>query len=136
VFGWRRKPLALSECDAYVSAIPGRFIDVVRELDRVITTASPELEARVMRRMLAYLPAGDRRNWMCGISTSRKGVDLCFRYGRLLTDSQGVLEPGDDQQAMIAIAPSPTADERIIAMYVVEAVSRAGEFHRKTGGRS
>lgn len=117
-----------STLDGYVEGIDQGFAPLVRELDRIVTTTSPDLVAAVKYRILMYALKGDYRAWVCAIDVTTKAVCLRFLYGALMDDPRGVLRPGTSSLQTIDFASPEEIEPGLVALYVAEAVARHDEF--------
>lgn len=121
--------------ETYIDSIDRRFAPLVRELDRIVTTACPDLEPAIKYRILMYALAGDFRSWVCAIDARKNAVCLRFLFGALLDDPRGVLRPGTSSLKTIDYASLDQVDAGLVADYVAEAVARHDEFKAAWPGR-
>jgi hypothetical protein len=105
-----------------------RGVAVVRELDRIIRAAEPELEAAVKYKILMYGLEGDYRTWVCAINSGRKRVSLNFLYGVMLDDPRNVLRGGSSVLMSWDFEFDEEIDIAAVGAYVAEAARRKGEY--------
>jgi hypothetical protein len=105
-----------------------RGVRLVRELDRVIRAAEPELEAAVKYKILMYGLEGDYRTWVCAINSGRKRVSLNFLYGVMLDDPRNVLRGGSSVLMSWDFEFDEEIDIAAVGAYVAEAARRKGEY--------
>jgi hypothetical protein len=118
-----------SVLEEYVATlVDPRAERVVRELDRIIRAAGPDLEAAIKYKILMYGLDGDFRTWVCAINAGRKRVSLNFLYGVMLDDPRKVLRPGSS----VLMSWDFDFDEEIgaaaVGAYLAEAVRRKGDY--------
>jgi hypothetical protein len=101
---------------------------VVRELDRIIRAAEPNLGAAVKYKILMYGLDGDFRTWVCAINSGRRHVALNFLYGVLLDDPRKVLRGGTSVLMSWDFDFEGTIDAEALGAYVAEAVRLKDEY--------
>jgi hypothetical protein len=101
---------------------------VVRELDRIIRAAEPDLEAAIKYKILMYGLGGDFRTWVCAINSGRRHVALNFLYGVMLDDPRKVLRGGTSVLMSWDFDFGGTIDAEALGAYVTEAVRRKDEY--------
>jgi hypothetical protein len=101
---------------------------VVRELDRIIRAAEPDLQAAVKYKILMYGLNGDFRTWVCAINSGRRHVSVNFLYGVMLDDPRKVLRRGSSVLMSWDFGFDEEIDASAFGAYVAEAVRRKGEY--------
>jgi hypothetical protein len=100
----------------------------VRQLDRIIRAAEPELGMAIKYKILMYGLAGDFHTWVCAINSGRRHVSVNFLYGVMLDDPRKVLRAGSS----VLMSWDFDFDEEIkaaaVGPYVAEAVRRNPEY--------
>jgi hypothetical protein len=101
---------------------------VVRELDRIIRKARPELDLAIKYKILMYALNGDFRTWVCAINSGRRHVSVNFLYGVMLDDPKKVLRAGSSVLMSWDFAFDEEIDAAGLAAYVSEAVRRNPDY--------
>ena len=101
---------------------------VVRQLDRIIRAAEPDLKMAIKYKILMYGLHGDFRTWVCAINSGRKHVSVNFLYGVMLEDPRKVLRPGSSVLMSWDFAFDEEVDAAALGPYVAEAVRRNAEY--------
>ncbi len=118
--------------EEYLAGIDPSRAPLVRELDRLVLEAAPEVDAAVKYRMLTYAIGRDWWRWVVAIGVTKSAVHLRFLYGTRLEAGAGVLRPGSSHLATLDLAPerAPGAglDADLIIRLVGEAVARHAGF--------
>jgi hypothetical protein len=118
-----------SVLDEYVATLADpRGERVVRDLDRIIRSASPSLGAAVKYKILMYGLNGDFRTFVCAINSGRRHVALNFLYGVMLEDPRHVLRPGTSVLMSWDFAFDAEIPEAAVAAYVTEAVGKNADY--------
>lgn len=122
--------------DTYLEGVDRRRAPLVRELDRLVMGACPDLVAAVKYRILMYALKGDYRSWVCAIDAHpRKAVGLRFLYGALLDDKRGLLRPGTSSLSTLDVAVLEEIDDGLVTGFVREAVVRHEELKSRWAAR-
>ncbi len=111
----------LSAVDAYLDLAEGRHAPLVRELDRIIMAARPDLQGAVRYRILMYAFDGRYRDWVCAVDARAKVVSLRFLHGDRLQAPAGILRRGSTTMGTIDL----TSPEQIDADRVTDLVRQA-----------
>ncbi len=101
---------------------------VVRELDRIIRAAEPQLGMAIKYKILMYGLAGDFHTWVCAINSGRRHVSVNFLYGVMLDDPRKVLRAGSSVLMSWDFAFDEEIDPAAVGPYVAEAVRRNPEY--------
>lgn len=118
-----------SVLEEYLSTIPdSRGEPVVRELDRIIRAAEPDLQAAIKYRILMYGLNGDFRTWVCAINSGRRHVAVNFLYGVMLDDPRKVLRGGSSVLMSWDFGFDEEINPAAFGAYVAEAVRRKGAY--------
>lgn len=118
-----------SVLEEYVRTLADRRGEsVVRELDRIIRVAGPDLAAAIKYKILMYGLDGDFRTWVCAINSGRRHVAVSFLYGVMLDDPRKVLRPGSSVLMSWDFGFDAEIDAAAVGAYVAEAVRRKGEY--------
>ena len=108
--------------------VDARGEPVVRQLDRIIRAAEPDLDMAIKYKILMYGLQGDFRTWVCAINSGRRHVSLNFLYGVMLDDPRNVLRPGSSVLMSWDFAFDEEIDPAGVGPYVAEAVRRNPEY--------
>jgi len=120
------RPPALEE---YVAGLADpRVAETVRELDRLIMGAHPELQTAIKYKILMYALDGDFHTWVCALDLTKRGVALRFLYGVLLSDPLHVLRGGSSVLMTWDLPLDAEIDAAAVGAYVSEAVAKNGEY--------
>ena len=115
--------------DTYLDGLDSHPASIVRELDRLVMAAGPDLVPAVKYRILMYALKGDYRAWVCAIDAHpRKAVGLRFLYGALLDDPGGVLRPGTSSLSTLDVTALEAIDGGLVTGFVHAAVARHEEL--------
>ena len=115
--------------DTYLENVDPRRASIVRELDRLVRAAGPDLVPAVKYRLLMYALKGDYRAWVCAIDAHpRSAVGLRFLYGALLDDPRAILRPGSSSLSTLDIAALEDVDAGLVTGFVRDAVTRHEEL--------
>jgi hypothetical protein len=118
-----------SVLEEYLATIPdARGERPVRELDRAIRAASPDLRSAVKYKILMYGLNGDFRTWVCAINSGRRHVAVNFLYGVMLDDPRKVLRGGSSVLMSWDFDFDGTIDAEALGAYVAEAVRLKDEY--------
>jgi hypothetical protein len=79
-----------------------------------------------------YTLHGDWRTWVCAVDATKKVVCLRFLYGVLLDDPRRVLRAGSSVLMTWDFAFDEVVDPAAVGAYVLEAVTRHGEYKGRT----
>ncbi len=109
--------------EAYLELADGRQALLVRELDRLIVGASPDLQSAVRYRILMYGLDGRYRDWVCAIDARAKVVSLRFLHGDRLQAPEGVLRPGSTTMGTIDLTSSEQIDADLVTDLVRQAAA-------------
>lgn len=101
---------------------------VVRQLDRIIRAAEPNLEAAIKYKILMYGLGGDFRTWVCAINSGRRHVSVNFLYGVMLDDPRKVLRSGSSVLMSWDFPFDEEVEAAALGPYVAEAVRRNPEY--------
>lgn len=101
---------------------------VVRQLDRIVRAAEPNLEAAIKYKILMYGPHGDFRTWVCAINSGRRHVSVNFLYGVMLDDPRKVLRAGSSVLMSWDFGFDEEIDPADVGAYVAEAVRRKSDY--------
>jgi len=101
---------------------------VVRQLDRVIRAAEPELEMAIKYKILMYGLNGDFHTWVCAINSGRRHVSVNFLYGVMLDDPRKVLRAGSSVLMSWDFPFDEEIDAAAVGPYVAEAVRKNGDY--------
>jgi hypothetical protein len=101
---------------------------VVRELDRIIRAAEPELGMAIKYKILMYGLAGDFHTWVCAINSGRRHVSVNFLYGVMLDDPRKVLRAGSSVLMSWDFDFDEEVDAAAVGAYVAEAVRRKAKY--------
>jgi hypothetical protein len=122
--------------DTYLESVDARFAPLVRELDRAILAARPDLRVAVKYRILMYALEGDFRHWICAVDARPKTVCLRFLFGARLVAPRGTLRPGSTTMGTIDYTALEQVDAGLIADLVEQAVAHLRELRASgPGGR-
>ena len=108
--------------------VDARGEPVVRQLDRIIRAAEPDLDMAIKYKILMYGLQGDFRTWVCAINSGRRHVSLNFLYGVMLDDPRNVLRAGSSVLMSWDFAFDEEIDPAGVGPYVAEAVRRNPEY--------
>ena len=115
--------------DTYLDGIDAGRVALVRELDRLVTSAGPALEVAVKYRMLVYTLDRRYHAWVVAIDAHpRNAVALRFLFGALLDAPPGLLRPGSSSLSTLDIASLDDVDAELVARLVAEATTRHEEL--------
>jgi len=114
-----------SALDTYLGSVAEPFAPLVAELDRVIRTARPDLQAAVKYRILMYGVDGRYRDWVCAIDARAKVVSLRFLHGDRLDAPAGVLRPGSTTMGTIDLTSLDQVDTQLVTDLVRQAAELA-----------
>lgn len=118
-----------SALDEYVTTLADpRGERAVRELDRIIRAAGPDLEPAIKYKILMYGLDGDFRTWVCAINSGRRHVALNFLYGVMLDDPRRALRGGSSVLMSWDFGFDEEIDAAAVGAYVAEAVRRKDEY--------
>jgi hypothetical protein len=110
------------------SLVDPRGEPVVRQLDRIIREARPDLGTGIKYKILMYGLNGDFHTWVCAINSGRRRVSLNFLYGVMLQDARHVLRAGSS----VLMSWDFDFDEEIepvtVAAYVAEAATKNEDY--------
>jgi hypothetical protein len=101
---------------------------VVRELDRIIRGAQPDLDTAIKYKILMYGLEGDFHTFVCAINAGRRRVSLNFLYGVMLEDARHVLRPGSSVLMSWDFAFDEEIEQAAVATYVAEAVAKKENY--------
>lgn len=110
------------------SLVDPRGEPVVRQLDRIIRAAEPNLEAAIKYKILMYGLGGDFRTWVCAINSGRRHVSVNFLYGVMLDDPRKVLRSGSSVLMSWDFPFDEEVEAAALGPYVAEAVRRNPEY--------
>jgi hypothetical protein len=100
--------------DAYIEGIDPRWAKAVRDLHEAIMAGGPVLNSRIAYRMFMYTLGEHRRNWVCAIGSTKKGIGVAGTSTLMTID---FVSPGD-------------VDPQLVTEYVEEAVAKFDDFLR------
>lgn len=101
---------------------------VVRELDRIIREARPDVGLAIKYKILMYGLNGDFHTWVCAINSGRRRVSLNFLYGVMLEDARHVLRPGSSVLMSWDFDFDEEIEPAAVAAYVAEAAAKNGDY--------
>lgn len=101
---------------------------VVRELDRIIRAAGPELDAAIKYKILMYGLDGDYHTWVCAINSGRRRFSLNFLYGVMLDDPRKVLRGGTSVLMSWDFDFDEEIEAAAVAAYVAEAAAKNDDY--------
>ncbi len=133
-------PTTGNPLDEYLVGVAPERAPLVTELDRLVRTSAPELDAAVKYGMLTYAIGRDWWRWVVAIGVTKAAVNLRLLYGTRLEAGAGVLRPGSSHLATLDLAPDsrPGAglDAELVTRLVREAVARHAGFlaEERAGG--
>ena len=110
--------------EPYLAFSEHRHEALVRELDRLIMAAGPDLVGRLSYRMLMYCLGTDKRHWVVAVDARPKGVGVRFLDGVLLTAPPGVLRGGTATLMTLDLAGIDALDRGLVTDLVRQAVAR------------
>jgi hypothetical protein len=115
--------------DDYVATlVDPRGERLVRELDRVIRKAHPDLDVAIKYKILMYGLNGDFHTFVCAINSGRRRVALNFLYGVMLDDPKKVLRAGTSVLMSWDFEFDEEIDESAVSAYVAEAVAKNDDY--------
>jgi len=120
--------LASTPRDEYLHRVDKPFVPLVELLEKAVTAAAPELQARLSYGMLTFVIGKDFQNWVVAIGTTKKAVCLRFLFGAYFEDSGALLRPGSSTLSTIDFADISAFDEQLVQRYVREAVDGHERF--------
>lgn len=119
----------MSVLEEYIATLADpRGEPVVRELDRIIRAAEPELGMAIKYKILMYGLHGDFHTWVCAINSGRRHVSVNFLYGVMLDDARRVLRGGTSVLMSWDFEFSEEIDETAVAGYVAEAAGKNAAY--------
>jgi hypothetical protein len=110
------------------SLVDPRGEPAVRELDRIIREARPDLESAIKYKILMYGLNRDFHTWVCAINSGRRHVSVNFLYGVMLEDAKRVLRPGSSVLMSWDFAFDKEIDAAAVASYVAEAAAKNEDY--------
>jgi hypothetical protein len=117
-----------SALEEFLLGVDAASAPLVVELDRLVRTAAPELDAAVKYRMLTYAIGRNWWRWVAAIGVTKRAVNLRLLYGTRLNSGVGVLRPGSSHLANLDIEPGAPVDADLVERLVREAVDRHPQF--------
>jgi hypothetical protein len=110
------------------SLVDPRGEPVVRQLDRIIREARPDLGTGIMYKILMYGLNGDFHTWVCAINSGRRRVSLNFLYGVMLQDARHVLRAGSSVLMSWDFDFDDEIEPVTVAAYVAEAATKNEDY--------
>lgn len=123
-----------SALDTYVAAIDARWAPIVREMDRLVVEAAPDLEVALKYRILVYTYHQRWHEWVCAISTAKASVSLRFLFGTRLDAPPGRLRPGSTTAASLDVRSIDELDRDLVRDLVRQAVAHQATRDAESGG--
>ena len=110
--------------DSYIAGLDPKWAPLLLALDRAIMAVRPDFGRRVAYGLLMYTLGGDTRHWVCATGATKKGVNLRFLWGVLLSDPRGVLRAGTGVLRTIDFPTLESVDAELVREYLTEAISK------------
>ena len=120
--------------DEFTKNTSPEFEKIVGRLAGILEGSGEPLEAAIKWNRLTYayrgdFHRGDFHHWICGISITKKTVDLVFHFGGLLEDPQGVFTAGSSAfLRKIKYQTAEEVDENSVLEFLRQAFKRLEYF--------
>jgi hypothetical protein len=90
----------------------------------LVFDAEPRMEEAIKWNRITFTVHGDWRDWICGIETTKKQVNVVFHKGALLNDRSGVLQGAGKQTRQIGFASLAEIESNALIDLIREAVTK------------
>ena len=115
--------------DEYTKNTSPEFGKIVERLAGILEGSGELLEAAIKWNQLTYAYRGDFHHWICGISITKKTVDLVFHFGGLLDDPQEVFKAGSSAfLRKIKYQTAEEVDENAVLDFMRQALKQLEYF--------
>jgi hypothetical protein len=114
--------------DEYLAGVDDEAAETLRQLDRAVRAAAPELELAIKYRMPTYTLERRWRQWVVALSATKDAANLRFLWGVLLDDPRGVLRPGTSTLMTWDFPRGADVDAAAVGDYVRDALAKRDHF--------
>ena len=97
-----------------------------------IVSEHAKLDAAIKWRQLTFAVDGDFDHWICAVAPTKRGANLAFHFGSMLTDSADAFAPSDAKYVRkISVASADEVDEDAVRDLLTQALDTLPRFRRQ-----
>jgi hypothetical protein len=97
-----------------------------------IVSEHAKLDAAIKWRQLTFAAGGDFDHWICAVAPTKRGANLVFHFGSMLTDSADAFASSDAKYVRkIGIASADDVDGDVVRDLLTQALDTLPRFRQQ-----
>ena len=121
--------MASSSKKNYQKKIKKEFKDIFESITEAIESVNKNLDCEIKWGRLTYGLQGDYHHWICGISQTKKSINVTFHFGGILKDKEKYFIVGESLfLRKLEYSAINSVDTKVIKDFVKQAINKLDYF--------